>query len=255
MAGHSKFKNIMHRKRAVDAKRSSAFSKHARAIMTAVRTGGADPAMNLSLRYAMDRARADNMTNDAIARAIKAGSGTKEGDDYVELTYEGYGPGGVAVLVDALTDNRNRTASDVRALFDKHGGNLGESGSVAWNFDRRAVFVVRADADEEEDLLELVMEAGADDLAHDPGEGTFEITAEPSCFHAVREALEGAGRRREREEITPLAKNTVALEEPGKVRSLVKLLERLDELDDVQSTATNLEWSDEALAVLEAESG
>ena len=250
MAGHSQFKNIMHRKKAVDAKRSSAFSKHARAIMSAVRGGGADPTMNLTLRYAMDRAREDNMTNDAIARAIKAASGTKQGSDFVELTYEGYGPGGVAVLVDALTDNRNRTASEVRLLFDKHGGNLGESGSVAWNFERRAIFVVAAPASEEERLLELVMEAEADDLSFDPDEGAFEITAEPSQFHALRAALERAGLSREREEITPLAKNTVTLDDADKVRSLVKLLGQLDELDDVQSTASNLEWTDAALAVV-----
>jgi len=161
MAGHSQFRNIMYRKKAVDARRSTTFSKHARLIMTAARAGGGDPASNIALRYAIDRARLDNMSKDAIARAVDKGAGGGEGSHLEAITYEGYGPGGVAILVDALTDNRHRTVTDVRSALVRHGGNLGESGSVAWNFERKALFSVAAPAEREEALLLLAMEAGA----------------------------------------------------------------------------------------------
>jgi len=245
MAGHSKFKNIMHRKSAVDAKRSRTFSKHGRLIMTAARTGGADPGTNLSLRYAIDRARSDNMPKDAIERAIAKGSGEGAGDNLESITYEGYGPGGVAILVDTLTDNRNRTVSEVRNAIDRNGGNLGESGSVAWNFERKAVFFVPGEPGQEEEVLMAAMEAEADDCA--PADDGFEITADPTRFASVSDALEAAGFKPEKSEITPLPKTTVTLDDPEDVKTLVRLLGLLDELDDVQSTATNLEWTDAAL--------
>ena len=245
MAGHSKFKNIMHRKSAVDAKRSRAFSKHGRLIMNAARVGGSDPGMNLSLRYAIDRARSDNMPKDAIERAIAKGSGEGGGANMESITYEGYGPGGVAILVDTLTDNRNRTVGEVRNALDRNGGNMGESGSVAWNFERKAIFFVPGQAEQEEDVLMAAMEAEADDCSY--GEGGFEITADPTKFGSVSDALSEAGFQPEKSEITPLPKTTVTLDNADDVKTLVRMLGLLDELDDVQSTATNLEWTDAAL--------
>jgi len=249
MAGHSKFKNIMHRKKAVDAKRSRAFSKHGRLIMNAARIGGGDLAMNLSLRYAVDRARSDNMPKDAIERAIAKGTG--EGSDTVmeEVTYEGYGPGGVAILVDTLTDNRNRTVGEVRNILEKNGGSMGESGCVAWNFDRKAVFFVAAEPAQEEELMLLAMEAEADDCTS--SEGGFEITADPTLFGAVSEALAAGGHTPEKSEIAPLPKTTVALDDVEQVRTLVRLLDLLEDIDDVQSCATNIEWTDAAIAAAE----
>ncbi len=248
MAGHSKFKNIQHRKAAVDAKRSRAFSKHARLIMNAARTGGGDPATNLTLRYSIDRARSDNMTNDAIDRAVKKGAGGGDGVAMEELTYEGYGPGGVAILVDALTDNRNRTISEVRMAVEKNGGNMAETGSVAWNFDRKAIFLVEAPADKEEALLEVMLEAEADEL--NESEGGFEVLADVSRFAVVQDALKAAGYAVSKSQIAPLPKTTVEAN-TEQVVQLLALLEALDELDDVQSTATNLEWTDEAVAAAE----
>ncbi|MHC5210231.1 MAG: YebC/PmpR family DNA-binding transcriptional regulator [Planctomycetota bacterium] len=248
MAGHSQFKNIMHRKKAVDAKRSRAFSKHARLIMTAARTGGADPATNLSLRYAIDRARDDNMTNDAIDRAVRKGAGEGGGEAMEALTYEGYGPGGVAILIEALTDNRNRTFSEVRQVIDHNGGSMGASGSVAWNFERRAIFLVPGTPEQEETVLEAALAAEADECS--PGDGGFEVTADPARFAQVKEALGDAGLRPEKGEIAWIPKSTVRLAD-DQVTTLVSLLSALDDLDDVQSTATNLEWTEEALAAAE----
>lgn len=249
MAGHSQFKNIMHRKKAVDAKRSRVFSKHARLIMTAARTGGADPATNLSLRYAIDRARLDNMPKDAIERAVSKGAGGGDGTQLEAITYEGYGPGGVAILVDALTDNRNRTIGEVRSAVEHNGGSMGASGSVAWNFERRAVFVVPARPEQEEEVLLAAMEGGADDCS--PTEGGFEVTADATSFAAVAEALEAAGFAPDKSEIAALPKSTVRLEDGEQIQRLVAILSALDDLDDVQGTSTNLEWTDEALAAAE----
>jgi len=248
MAGHSQFKNIMHRKKAVDAKRSRAFSKHARLIMTAARAGGADPASNLALRYAIDGAREENMTNDAIERAIRNGVERAKGSELESLTYEGYGPGGVAILVDALTDNRARTFGEVRMAMEHNGGTLGAAGSVSWNFERRALFEVPAPADREEAVLEAALSAEADDCT--PIAEGFEITAEPARFGQVKEALTAAGFKPGKSAIVWLPKNTVRAPDE-QVPALVALLSDLDDLDDVQSTATNLEWTEQALAAAE----
>lgn len=248
MAGHSQFKNIMHRKKAVDAKRSRAFSKHARLIMTAARTGGADPATNLSLRYAIDGAREENMTNEAIDRAIRNGVDRAKGSELEALTYEGYGPGGIAILIEALTDNRARTFGEVRMVVEHNGGTLGAAGSVSWNFERRALFEVTAPADKEEPVLEAALAAEADDCTRI--EGGFEITADPSRFGQVKEALAAAGFKPAKSAISWLAKNTVQAGDEH-VIGLVGLLSELDDLDDVQSTATNLEWTEAALAAAE----
>ncbi|MGQ0553975.1 MAG: YebC/PmpR family DNA-binding transcriptional regulator [Planctomycetota bacterium] len=248
MAGHSQFKNIMHRKKAVDAKRSRAFSKHARLIMTAARTGGGDPATNLSLRYAIDRARQENMTNDAIDRAIKNGAGRGEGSELEALTYEGYGPGGVAMLIDALTDNRARTYGEVRMAVEHNGGNLGAAGSVSWNFERRGLFFVAAAPAREDALLELSLNAEAEECL--AVEGGFEISADPAKFAQVRDALAAGGLKPERSEITWVPKTVVTLPDE-QVIQLVRMLESLDALDDVQSTASNLEWTEAALLAAE----
>jgi YebC/PmpR family DNA-binding regulatory protein len=247
MAGHSAFKNIMHRKARVDAQRSRAFSKHARLIMTAARAGGADPAQNLSLRYAMDRAREDNMTNDAIDRAIKNAQG-KAGAVVESVTYEGYGPGGVAILIDALTDNRARTFGEVRQAVDHHGGSLGAAGAVAWNFDKRGLFFVEAPRDKEDAVFEAAISGEADDCS--PGDGGFEISCDPVRFATVRGALEKAGFKPKRSQIGWVAKNTIQLSDE-QVVSLVKMTDALEELEDVQGTSTNLEWTDAALAAAE----
>jgi YebC/PmpR family DNA-binding regulatory protein len=189
------------------------------------------------------------MTNEAIDRAVAKGSGTLDGAAMEELTYEGYGPGGVAILIDALTDNRNRTISEVRGAVEKNGGSMGSEGSVAWNFDRKAVFFVTADADKEDALLEVALEAGADELTRD--EGGFEITADPTLFGSVSDALGKAGYKPDKSEITPLPRTTVTLEDPEHVARLVRMLSALDDLDDVQSTATNLEWTAAALEAAE----
>ena len=248
MAGHSQFKNIMHRKRAVDAKRSRAFSKHARLIMTAARTGGADPASNLALRYAIDGAREENMTNDAIERAIRNGVDRAKGSELEALTYEGYGPGGIAILIEALTDNRARTFGEVRMAVEHNGGTLGAAGSVSWNFERRALFEVAGPPEREEEVLEAALSAEADDCARI--EGGFEITADSSRFGPVKEALSAAGFKPGKSSITWLPKSTVQAADEHVV-SLVALLSELDDLDDVQSTATNLEWTEAALAAAE----
>lgn len=250
MAGHSKFKNIMHRKKAVDAKRSNTFSKHARLIMTAARNGGADPATNLTLRYAIDRAKSDNMTKDAIERAVQKGAGGGDGVAMESITYEGYGPGGVAILVDTLTDNRNRTVGEVRLGLERNGGSMGESGSVAWNFERKACFFVPGEPEQEEAVMLAAMEGEAEDCG--AAEGGFDITAEPTAFGTVSEALLSAGFAPEKSEIVALPKSTVTLDDPEQVRVLVRLLGALDELDDVQSTSTNIEWTDAALEAAEA---
>ena len=248
MAGHSPFKNIMHRKKAVDAKRSRAFSKHARLIMTAVRTGGGDPATNLALRYAIDRSREDNMTNEAIDRAIKSALGKGESGALDALTYEGYGPGGVAILIDALTDNRARTYGDVRQAVETRGGNIGATGSVAWNFERRGLFFVPAPAAKEDALFEVALSAEADDCT--AGEAGFEITADPTRFASVKQALEKAGFKPERSVIAWVPKTTVQLKDEQVVQ-LSQLIDAVEELEDVQGTATNLEWTDAALAAAE----
>ena len=247
MAGHSPFKNIMHRKARVDAQRSRAFSKHARLIMPAVRTGGPDPNQNLSLRYAMDRSREDNMTNDAIDRAIKNALG-KGGAAAESVTYEGYGPGGVAILIDALTDNRARTFGEVRQAVERGGGTLGASGAVAWNFDKRGLFFVEAPASSEDAVFEAAISGEADDCS--PGEGGFEISCETHKFASVRQALEKAGFKPKRSQIAWVAKNTVQLSDEHVV-ALTRLVDALEELEDVQGTSTNLEWTDAALAAAE----
>ena len=246
MAGHSKFKNIMHRKGAQDAKRARIFARHAKEIMIAARAG-ADPDMNSRLRGAIAAAKAQNMPNDKIDRAVKKGSGGGEADTYEEIRYEGYGPGGVAMIVDVLTDNRNRAASDIRMAFSKYGGNLGETNSVAFMFDRVGQIQYPADAASDDDMFEAALEAGASDV--DSGDDMHEIVCEPDDLNTVREALEARFGNPETAALAWKPQSTVEVDE-GKASSLFRLLDALDENDDVQNVSANFDVSDEVLAKL-----
>jgi YebC/PmpR family DNA-binding regulatory protein len=249
MAGHSHWANIAHKKGVIDAKRGKLWSKLAKAIIIAAKAGGGDPDANLKLRYAIIDAKAGNMPKDTIDRAIKKGTGELEGVNYEEILYEGYGPGGVAVLCDILTDNRNRTAPEVRKLFEIAGGKLGGAGSVAWMFDRKGLIVIPADQTSEEVLMDLALEAGADDVQH-VGE-TFEITCSPDVYSGVCDAIEKAGLKAELSEIARIPRDTVELDaDTG--RSVLKLMELLDDHDDVQKVASNFNIPDDAMAEIEA---
>ncbi|MBI1369768.1 MAG: YebC/PmpR family DNA-binding transcriptional regulator [Planctomycetes bacterium] len=247
MAGHSKWANIKHRKGRQDARRSKMWSKCARFIIVAARNGGGDPATNLSLRYAIDEAKAQNMPKDTIANAIKKGTGELGGENYEPVIYEGYGPGGVAMMVECLTNNRNRTAGDIRTAFDKAGGNLGTTNSVAYTFTQTGVFAVAKDAIGEEAIMELALEAGAEDVT-DEGE-VWQITCPPTNFHAVRTALEDAKLETQVAELSMIPSTTV--ECTGDIaRKVMNLVDTLEDLDDVQKVHANFEIPDEDLAAL-----
>ncbi|MDQ7007778.1 MAG: YebC/PmpR family DNA-binding transcriptional regulator [Acidobacteriota bacterium] len=241
MAGHSKWANIKHRKGAQDAKRAKAFTKVVREITIAAREGGGDPDANPRLRAAIASARSVNLPNDKIDRAIKKGTGELEGVSLDEVIYEGYGPGGVAILLSTLTDNRNRTTSEIRHLFGKYGGELGSPGSVAWMFERKGIITIPAGDVDEDEVMELVLDAGADDMAQD-GE-FFEITTTPEAFAEVRDRLEQAGIRMESAEVTMVPQNLTVVE-GKKAESLLTLLELLDEHDDVQRVSANCSIED-----------
>jgi YebC/PmpR family DNA-binding regulatory protein len=247
MAGHSKWANIQHRKNAQDAKRGKLFTKLIREITVAARTGDPDPAANPRLRLAVDKALTANMTKDTIERAIKRGSGAQEGENFEEIRYEGYGPGGVAVMVDCLTDNRNRTVAEVRHAFTKAGGNLGTGGSVAYQFAKTGVLSYPAGSDEDR-IMEVALEAGAEDvIGYD--DGSVDVLTDPEQFEAVRVAMQAAGQATEQAEVTMRAANStsLALEDAEK---MVRLLDTLEELDDVQNVYSNADISEDILAQL-----
>jgi YebC/PmpR family DNA-binding regulatory protein len=246
MAGHSQFKNIMYRKGAQDAKRARIFARLAREVMVAARDG-ADPDMNARLRAAVSAARAQNMPKDNIERAIKKGSGEGEADNYEEIRYEGYGPGGVAMIVDTLTDNRNRTASEVRAAFSKHGGSLGETNSVSYMFDRVGVIVYPGEAASADDVFEAALEAGAQDV--DSSGATHEIACAPEDLHAVRDSLVARFGEPQSAGLVWKPQTTVDVDE-RQAGTLFKLLDVLDDSDDVQNVSANFNVSDEIMAKL-----
>ena len=251
MAGHSKWANIKHRKAAKDAKKGKVYSKIAREITVAAR-GGGDPANNPSLRNLLIKARGVNMPTDNIERAIKKGTG--EGNDGVqfdEIVYEGYAPGGVAVIVQALTENRNRTASEVRHAFTKAGANMGTAGSVSRGFKRRGLVTVPAEGVSEDRLMELVLENGGDDLELEGG--TYSITTEPLAMIPVAEAIRAAGIAVESSEVTLIPDLYTTLTDKGQARTVLNFVEALEDLDDVQNVYTNLDLSDEILAAMEEE--
>ncbi|NNM27708.1 MAG: YebC/PmpR family DNA-binding transcriptional regulator [Phycisphaerales bacterium] len=244
MAGHSKWANIKHRKARQDAARGKMWSKCSRAIIVAAKNGGGDPAMNLTLRYAIDEARAANMPKDTIEKAVKKGAGETEGESYEETRYEGYGAGGVAVIVDCLTDNVNRTAPEVRKIFEKGGGNLGKPGAVSFGFQQRGLLMIDAAKTTEDQLMELALEAGAEDVVESGG--AWEVTCAPTDFMAVREALEAAGIEPDSAEITMIPESTVACDEKT-AEKVMRLVDAFEEHDDVQKVYTNADIPDEVL--------
>ncbi|HEX8737814.1 MAG TPA: YebC/PmpR family DNA-binding transcriptional regulator [Pyrinomonadaceae bacterium] len=239
MSGHSKWHTIKHKKGALDAKRGKIFTKLIKEITVAARTGGSgDVDANARLRKAVNDAKAQNMPIDTITRAIKRGTGELEGVNYEEITYEGYGIGGVAVMVETMTDNRNRTVAELRHLFSKNGGNLGESGSVAWMFDKKGYIVVDKDAKPEDELFEIALEAGADDMQTEGD--VFEIYTAPENFEAVHEAIKSAGVEPQAAEISMIPQNYTALE-GADAKQMLKLYEALDDHDDVQKVYANFD--------------
>ena len=245
MAGHSKWKQIKHKKAITDAKRASSWTKVIREITVAAKAGGGDPAGNPRLRTAIDAAKAVNMPNDNIDRAIKKGTGELEGQSYEELTYEGYGPGGTAIFIETTTDNPNRTVAEIRYVFSRNHGNLGATGSVAWMFDRKGQLYLDADRYDEEAAMEAALESGADDFARE-GE-QFVVSTEPAMFHAVREALEAKQFAVDEAELAMVPRNTVKVEGADAER-LIKLLEALEELDDVSKVFSNFDIDASELA-------
>jgi YebC/PmpR family DNA-binding regulatory protein len=249
MAGHSQFKNIMHRKGKQDAKRGKVFTKLIREIMVSARSGLPDPSANPRLKAAIAAAKAQNMPKDTIERAIKRGSGGEEGANYEEVRYEGYGPGGVAIIVEALTDNRNRTASEVRSIFTKHGGSLGETNSVAFNFARKGLITYPAAAASAEAMFEAALEAGAEDVVS--GDELHEVITSPDDFAAVRDALDAkfGGAESARLSWRPVVTTPVDAEP---AETLFQLIEALEDNDDVQTVSANYEVADDVVQRLSA---
>jgi len=245
MAGHSHAANVKRRKDAVDAKRGKIFSKCARLIISAARQGGGDVEQNLKLKYAVEAAKAANMPKDTIERAIKKGAGEKGGDDFEELVYEGYAPGGVALLVSCLTDNRKRTAPDIKHLFDKGGGNLGATGSVAFLFDKKAILAIEPEGRDEVALTEMALEVGADDVELNPDSAIF--YAAPEDFMAVKGELESRDVTFLSAEVGYLPQNTVAVESENDAKKILRLVEALEDNDDVQNVYANYDIPDEWL--------
>ena len=250
MAGHSHSANIKHRKNAVDAKKGKLFSKLAKIIMSAARQGGGDVDANPKLRLAVEKAKAANMTKDSIERAVKKGAGELgDGVEFEELVYEGYAPGGVAVIVTCLTDNRNRTAPDIKHIFDKRGGNLGSPGSVSFMFDFRSIFLVENGERDEDGMMELALEAGAEDV--EVGEGMSTIYADATEFLSVKLALDEAGMVMSSAETGYVPQNTVKVESQEDAAKILKLLDALEDNDDVQNVYANYDIADEWLEELQ----
>ena len=245
MAGHSKWAGIKHKKAAVDAKRGKIFTKITKELTVAARLGGGDPASNPRLRVAIAHAKSVNMPNDNIDRAIKKGTGELPGVSYEEVTYEGYGVGGVAVMLEAMTDNKNRTVAEIRSIFTKAGGQLGENGCVSWMFDKKGFITIRKEEIGEDELMEIALEAGAEDVV---ASGDFyEITTPPEAFENVRSALEKKGVALESAEITMIPQSTVSVEDESAAKKVLRLLETLEDHDDVQNVYANFDIPDEVL--------
>jgi YebC/PmpR family DNA-binding regulatory protein len=250
MAGHSHWAGIKHKKALVDNKRGKMWSKLSKAIIVAAKMGGGDPESNIRLRTAIADAKAASMPKDNIERAVKKGTGELEGGDVEEILYEGYGPNGVAVMCEIMTDNRNRTAPEIRKLFETHGGKLGATNCVAWMFERKGLFVISAESTDEETLMEIALEAGADDVKLEGNE--FEVTCSPDNYSNVSDALDRAGIESSSKQITQIPSNTVELDADS-AKGILKLLEALDDHDDVQNVSANVNISDEVMAELSSE--
>jgi YebC/PmpR family DNA-binding regulatory protein len=247
MAGHSHWAGIKHKKAAADNKRGKVWSKLSKAIIVAAKMGGGDPETNIRLRTAIADARMASMPKDNISRAIKKGTGELEGGNVHEIVYEGYGPSGVAVICDVLTDNRNRTAPEIRKLFEKYGGKLGSTNCVAWNFERKGLFLIAHDQVDEERLMEIAMEAGAEDIRQT--DEYLELTCDPEIYTDVGDVLENAGIMVESKQVARLPQNTITLA-LAEAKQVLGLMEALDDYDDVQSVSANFDLTAEALAEL-----
>ena len=247
MSGHNKWSSIKHKKGAADAKRGKIFTKLIREITVAARMGGGDVTGNSRLRAAVSLAKSENMPKDNIDRAIKKGTGELEGVSYEEAGYEGYGPGGIALLVDCLTDNRNRTVADIKHLFERHGGSLGEPGCVAYMFQKVGLIVIEKDKVDEEDLLDLVLEAGAEDVKEEDTE--FNVITDPADFETVKKAVDDAGIPNTFANITMIPQNTVEVE-GKKAQQVLNLIEALEDVDDVSNVYANFDISDEVMEAL-----
>lgn len=247
MSGHNKWSSIKHKKGAADAKRGKVFTKVIREITVAARMGGGDINGNPRLRAAVALGKSENMPKDNIERAIKKGTGELEGVSYEEANYEGYGPGGVAVLVDCLTDNKNRTVADVKHLFERYGGSLGEPGCVAYMFEKKGLIVIEKDKVDEEELLDLVLEAGAEDVKEEETE--FNVITDASDFESVKKAVDDAGIPNTFAEVTMIPQNTVDVE-GKKAQQILNLIEALEDVDDVSNVYANFDMSDEVMEAL-----
>lgn len=245
MSGHSKWHSIKHKKGATDAKRGKLFTKFIKEITVAARTGGGDPDANARLRKAILDAKAGNMPNDTIDRAVRRGTGAEEGVNYEEITYEGYGPGGVALLIESVTDNRNRTVAEIRHMFSKNGGNLGEAGSVGWLFEKKGYIVVEKTAKPEDELFEIAIEAGADDLREDGD--NFEIITSPENFEGVQSAIKSAGIEPQMAEVSMVPQTYVKLE-GSSAQQMLRLMETIEDHDDVQKVYANFDIDDADMA-------
>ncbi len=247
MSGHSKWSSIKHKKGAADARRGKIFTKLIKEITVAARMGGGDPEGNPRLRTAIAAAKAENMPKDNIERGIKKGTGELEGVNYEEASYEGYGPGGSAVLVDCLTDNKNRSVADIKHLFERHGGNLGEPGCVAWIFVQKGLIVLEKDQVDEEQLIDLALEAGAEDVKEEETE--FEVVTAPSDFEAVKKAIDDAGLPYTMAEVTKIPKNTVKVE-GKKAQQMINLMQALEDHDDVSHVYGNFDIADDVMEAM-----
>lgn len=251
MSGHSKWSTIKHKKGATDAKRGKIFTKVIKEITVAARIGGGDVDGNPRLRLAVQKAKEVNMPQENVTRAIKKGTGELEGVQYQEISYEGYGPGGVAIFMEVMTDNKNRTISELRAVLDKNGGNMGENGCVAWIFEKKGTITIMTSEKNEEELLELVMDAGGDDLQ--TVDDHYEITTSIETFESVRKAIENSGIKVQSAELTRIPQNMVNVEEKN-CKSLLRLMDMLEDHDDIQKVYSNFDITDELIAIMEKNS-
>ncbi len=249
MSGHSHWAGIKHKKAANDARRGRVWSKIARMIIVAAKAGGGDPGQNLTLRYAIDKAKAANMPKDTIEKAVKKGTGELGAVNYEDVLYEGYGPGGVAIMVDGLTDNRNRTAPEIKKIFEKRGGSLGASGCVNWMFSKKGLITVRTDTIAEDDLMEIALSAGADDMDN-TGE-VYELTCEASAYEQLKKGLEEKEIPTEVAEISMVPQNMVPVADANTARKILGLMEDLEDHDDVQNVYANFDIPDDILAKVE----
>ncbi len=247
MSGHSKWATTKHKKAAIDSKRGKVFTKIAKELTIAAKLGGGDPTGNPRLRLAMEKARSVNMPSDNIKRAVQKGTGELPGISYEEISYEGYGPGGVALLIDTLTDNKNRSVADIRFILSKNGGNLGETGCVAWIFESKGYLLVNKNKVDEDTLMSVALDAGAEDMKNEVGEDNFEIITDPSDFETVKEAIDKAGIEIVSAEVTKLPKNEIELTSDKEAAQMIRLMETLEDHDDVQDVYANFNMSDDLM--------